>query len=206
MSENQDFDKLLQKAADLRGHFCMGLPLGLKMAQLGLKLLNMNNKEQKEYLIVYVETDKCQADAIQVATGCSAGSRKLKMMYYGKSAATFVDSRTGIGYRVVEKKDLTARATAQAVKDGILSAGEKLDSRPKLERAVLMNAFVKLAPDELFDSQQVKVALEPQLLVRHHARSFCSNCGEEIMSGMAVVQGDKILCRACLNGAYYQNV
>ena len=72
----------------------LGLPLGIKMAQMGLKLLNLTEEEKREYLVVFVENDKCPADAIQIATGCSAGSRKLKMLYYGKSAATFVDGRT----------------------------------------------------------------------------------------------------------------
>ena len=100
-----DFDGLLLKAAELRGHRCLGLPLGIKMAQMGLKLLNMTEEEKREYLVVFVENDKCPADGIQVATGCSAGSRKLKMLYYGKSAAAFVDGRTGKGYRVSSKKD-----------------------------------------------------------------------------------------------------
>ena len=100
----EDFEGLLQKATDLRGHRCLGLPLGIKMAQMGLKLLNMTEEEKREYLVVFVENDKCPADGIQVATGCSAGSRKLKMLYYGKSAASFVDARTGKGYRVVYKR------------------------------------------------------------------------------------------------------
>ncbi len=109
--ENKDeFDMLLQRAAELRGHLCIGLPLGLKMAQMGLKLLDMTEDEKSEYLVVFVENDKCPADAIQIATGCSAGSRKLRMLLYGKSAATFVDGTTGKGYRVVSKKDLMARA------------------------------------------------------------------------------------------------
>ena len=65
------------------------------MAQMGLKLLNMTEEEKREYLVVFVENDKCPADGIQVSTGCSAGSRKLKMLYYGKSVASFVDARTG---------------------------------------------------------------------------------------------------------------
>jgi formylmethanofuran dehydrogenase subunit E len=206
MTENkEEFDRLLQRAAELRGHLCLGLPLGLKMAQMGLQLLNLTEAEKKENLVVFVENDKCPADAIQIATGCSAGSRKLKMMYYGKSAATFVDATTGKGYRVVAKKGLMAPALELAVKDGIIKAGEKVEELSKLERKVMMNAFMKMTPEELFDFQAVRITWDsPLLSSRMEPRRFCSKCGEEIMSGMGVVQGDKTLCRACLRGPYYQ--
>ena len=48
------------------------------MAQMGLKLLNMTEEEKREYLVVFVENDKCPADGIQVATGCSAEAESLK--------------------------------------------------------------------------------------------------------------------------------
>jgi formylmethanofuran dehydrogenase subunit E len=208
MVENKDeFERLLQKAAELRGHLCVGLPLGLKMAQMGLKLLNMTEAEKKENLVVFVENDKCPADAIQIAAGCSAGSRKLKMVYYGKSAATFVDGTTGKGYRVVEKKDLMSRALSLAVKDGIVQAGEKVDAFSKLDRKIMMNAFLKLTPEELFDFQAVKVTWDaPLLSSRMEPRRYCSKCGEEIMGGMSIAQGDQTVCRACFKGAYYQNI
>jgi formylmethanofuran dehydrogenase subunit E len=208
MEESKDeFERLLQKAAELRGHLCLGLPLGLKMAQVGLKLLSMTEAEKKEHLVVFVENDKCPADAIQIATGCSAGSRKLKMMYYGKSAATFVDGRTGKGYRVIEKKDLMTRALDLAVKDGIIQVGEKVEEFSKLDRKIMMNAFMKLTPEEMFDFQAVKVTWDtPLLSSKMEPRSHCSKCGEEIMGGMGVVQGDQTVCRACLKGPYYHSI
>lgn len=202
-----DFEGLLQKAAELRGHLCLGLPLGIKMAQLGIKLLNLSEDEKGEYLVVFVENDKCPADGIQAATGCSAGSRKLKMLYYGKSAATFVDSRTGKGYRVVSKKDVTPRAIKLAVEDRLIKADEKVESMSKLERQVLMNAFMKMRPEELLDYQAVEVIWDaPLVSSRTEMPAFCSKCGEEIMSGMGVEKDGKVLCRACLKGPYYRSI
>ena len=200
-----DFEGLLQRATELRGHRCLGLPLGIKMAQMGLKLLNMTEDDKREYLVVFVENDKCPADGIQVATGCSAGSRKLKMLYYGKSAATFVDGRTGEGYRVVSKKDLNKRALELALKDNIVKAGDKVESMSKLERQILMNAFMKMTPEELLDFQAVKVTWDsPLTSSRMEPSTYCSKCGEEIMSGMGVPQGNKMVCRSCMKGPYYQ--
>lgn len=197
----------MQKATELRGHRCLGLPLGIKMAQMGLKLLNLTEADKREYLVVFVENDKCPADAIQVATGCSAGSRKLKMLYYGKSAATFVDGRTGVGYRVVSKKDLNARAFDLAVKDNIIRAGEKVEPMSQLERQILMNAFMKMTPEELLDSKKVKVTWDsPLISSRMEPATYCSKCGEEIMGGLGVMQNGKLLCRSCLKGLYFQPI
>ncbi|MGD6934183.1 MAG: FmdE family protein [Candidatus Bathyarchaeia archaeon] len=200
-----DFEGLVQKAAELRGHRCLGLPLGIKMAQLGLKLLNLSEEDKKEYLVVFVENDKCPADGIQIATGCSAGSRKFKMLYYGKSAATFVDGRTGKGYRVFSRKDFMPNALALAVKDNIIKSDEKVEAMSRLERKVLMNAFMKMTPEELLDYKAVQVSWDsPLISSRDNPAVSCFNCGEEIMSGMGVEQDGKVLCRACLKGPYYQ--
>jgi formylmethanofuran dehydrogenase subunit E len=208
MTENKDeFDNMLKRAAELRGHLCLGLPLGIKMGQLGLKLLNLTPEEKHEYLVVFVENDKCPADGIQIATGCSAGSRKLKMLYYGKSAATFVDGRTGQGYRVVSKKDLNARAMELGVKDGLIKPSEKVEEFSKLERKILMNAFMKLPIEELLDYRAVKVTWDsPLVSSRMEPAKVCSKCGEEIMGGLGIVQGNETLCRACVRGPYYQNL
>jgi formylmethanofuran dehydrogenase subunit E len=208
MTENkEEFEKLLQRAAELRGHLCLGLPLGLKMAQMGLKLLNLPEEEKREYLVVFVENDKCPADAIQIATGCSAGSRKLRMLYYGKSAATLVDGTTGKGYPLVAKKDQTALALELAIKDKLIQPDEKVEPCSKLERKILMNAFTKMSAEELLDFQAVKVTWDsPLLSSRMEPRQVCAKCGEEIMGGLGVVQDDQVLCRSCLRGPYFQNI
>jgi formylmethanofuran dehydrogenase subunit E len=202
-----DFEGLLQKASDLRGHRCLGLPLGIKMAQLGVKLLNLSEEDKQEYLMVFVENDKCPADGLQIATGCSAGSRKFKMLPYGKSAASFVDGRTGKGYRVVSKNDVNVRALALAVKDGIIAADEKVEVMSSLERHILMNAFMKLTPEELLDAQRIEIIWnDPLISSKSEPFVCCSKCGEEIMSGLGNRQDGKILCRPCLNGSYYKQV
>jgi formylmethanofuran dehydrogenase subunit E len=208
MTENQEeFEKLIQKAAELRGHRCMGLPLGIKMAQIGLKLLKMTDEESKENLVVFVENDKCHVDAIQVATGCSAGSRRLKMMPYGKSAATFVNKSTGVAYRVAEKKDLTKRALDLAIKDKLVGTDTKIEEFSKVEKTVLMNAFMKLPPEELFDVYPVRIVWDdPLVSPKRMPRKNCTKCGEEVRDGFAVEEKGKMFCRACAREAYYQRL
>ena len=202
-----DFDMLLQKAAGLRGHLCIGLPLGLKMARMGLKLLNMTEDERSENLVVFVENDKCPVDAIQIATGCSAGSRRLRIMLYGKSAATFIDRTTGKGYRVLSRKDLMARAIELGVKDNLVKPGEKVEELSKLERQILMNAFMKMSPEDLLEFQKVMIPLtSPLLPSKMGPREYCDQCGEEIMDGKGIAHDEKTLCKPCVDGYYYERL
>ena len=117
MTENQDakrdferpatdLDLLLQKAKAFHGEICAGIVLGTRMTMIGMRELGMNPMEKNRNLIVYVEIDRCIADAIQAITGCSLGHRTLKYRPYGKFAATYVDLKTGSAVRVnvLEKK------------------------------------------------------------------------------------------------------
>src|SRR5208337_5581144 len=117
MTENQDakrdserpatdLDLLLQKAKEFHGEICAGIVLGTRMTMIGMRELGMNPLKKNRNLIVYVEIDRCIADAIQAITGCSLGHRTLKYKPYGKFAATYINIKTGDAVRVsvVEKK------------------------------------------------------------------------------------------------------
>jgi formylmethanofuran dehydrogenase subunit E len=202
--EDKEFDDLLKESAKLRGHMCLGLPLGVKMGRLGLKLVGMEDPAKRGSLVVFVENDKCPVDGIQVTTGCSAGSGRLKMLDYGKSAATFVDGRTGRGFRVSTKQDFQRQAFRLGVRDGIVKPDEKVVPFSKLDREIVMNAFMKLSMDELLEYRAVKVKWNKPLMPNRTApTAFCDECGDEIMDGKGIPRGAKILCGSCAEGAYY---
>ena len=176
--ETPEFDKLLQKAIQLRGHLCSGLPLGIKMAQMGLKLLNMPEDAKSENLMVFVETDACPAEAIKAATGCSAENGKLKTVNYAKSAASFVDNKTGRGIRVTSKKNLIELALELAAKDNIIKSGEKVEKDSKLERQIIMNTYMKMPPEALLDYQAVRITwAEPFLSSKNTHKKCGCGCG-----------------------------
>ena len=101
-----DRDFLLAKAKEFHGDLCAGIVLGTRMTVIGMRELGMDPKIRNRDLIVYVEIDRCIADAIQAITGCSLGHRSLKYRPYGKFAATYVNIKNGDAVRVsvVEKK------------------------------------------------------------------------------------------------------
>lgn len=79
------FEELLAESGAVHGHICPGQVLGVRMAIRGcLELGIYRPKEEAKRLVVYVEIDRCAADAIQVVTGCKLGKRTMKYVDYGK--------------------------------------------------------------------------------------------------------------------------
>lgn len=72
------------------------------MAMAGLREIGITDPQGRsgEDLLVFVEIDRCAADAILSVTGCRPGRRTLKILDYGKMAATFVNLKTGKAVRV----------------------------------------------------------------------------------------------------------
>jgi len=204
LSGNEETDFLVNEAAKLRGHLCLGLPLGVKMGKQGLRLLHMEDKDNRDNLMVIVENNKCPVDGIQVTTGCTAGSRRLRVYDYGKSAAVFYDGRSGIGYRVTTKKDFLEHAIKLATKDGIIKEGEHVEELSQVERKVMMNAFTKMTEEELLESYEVRVSGKTSLLPNlTEPRTYCFRCGEEIMDGKGSKKNSGVVCHSCLYGPYY---
>src|SRR6266496_1216295 len=97
----ETLDELLERAEHSHGHMCAGQVLGVRMALLGCHLLGVEEPRGKDRkaLLVFVEIDRCAADAINTVTGCRLGKRTLKFFDYGKLAATFLNVKTGEAVR-----------------------------------------------------------------------------------------------------------
>ena len=92
--DHEFFEKLLASSVAAHGHLCAGQVVGVRMALLGLRLLNFEappTLPQLKRLLVYVEMDRCTGDAVAHTTGVKLGRRSLKFVDYGIMAATFVD-------------------------------------------------------------------------------------------------------------------
>ena len=92
-----DINEVLERCIAYHGHYCTGQSLGVRIAKKGLELVAP--EEQKD-LIVFVENDRCIADAVLIATGTRLGRRSLKYVDYGRMAATFVNLKKDIAWRV----------------------------------------------------------------------------------------------------------
>ena len=94
LRDHEFFEELLAASVAAHGHLCAGQVVGVRMALLGLRLLNFEappTLPELKRLLVYVEMDRCTGDAVAHTTGVKLGRRSLKFVDYGIMAATFVD-------------------------------------------------------------------------------------------------------------------
>lgn len=191
----KSFDEYLEMAATMhRGCVCPGQVLGTRMAMLGCELLGIDPPDQEKRLFVFVEIDRCLADAVAAVSGCRLGKRTLKYIDYGKAAATFYDQRTGRAVRVVARDDAREKVARYAAPD-----------MGKYEAQV--HAYRVMPAEELFVVHQVAVDIAPENRPgRPVSRVTCQQCGEGVNDRREVHVDGQILCRACANGAYYHTL
>jgi formylmethanofuran dehydrogenase subunit E len=190
-------DELLEECGRLHGHMCAGQLLGARMAVLGCRLVGVRDPRgaDRKKLIVWVEIDRCMADAVGAVTGVRLGKRSLKYLDYGKVAATFLNAETGEAVRVVALEE--SRSLADARHPEIES---------KKERQFL--AYREAADEELFKVERVEVEYgEMDAPGRPRSRVMCGRCGEGVNDGREVsVTEGSVLCRPCASGGYYRRL
>ncbi len=176
----------LEKAVAYHGHLCGGQIIGVRMARKGLELLGLSGKwgEELRDLVVFLEADRCMADAAYAVTGVTIGRRRVKVVPYGKTAMSFLDLNTGRAVRV------SARRTERP--------GPDVD---------LVAFWSRYRDEDMLQWQEVKIELaETELPGKPVATTVCQGCGEEVMDRREVVKDGRTLCRACAGEAYYRPV
>jgi formylmethanofuran dehydrogenase subunit E len=181
----------LERLKPLHTQLCPRQVLGARIGLHAADLLGLDAPRRDRRLLVFVETDGCLADGVAAATGCSVGRRTLRVVDYGKVAATFVDTDTGQAVRIVPHPDarqlaplfvpeITDRWTAQREGYQVMPTAALLRSEP-----------VRLA-------ESLAAALG-----RPEVRVTCSACGEEILYDREIAHSSGPICRACAGPAYY---
>jgi formylmethanofuran dehydrogenase subunit E len=142
-------------------------------------------------LLALVETDGCFADGGSVATGCWLGRRTLRLVDYGRVAATLIDTVTGRAVRLWPDPRARRRALAWA------------PNAPDRWHAQLAGYQV-MPVEDLLRVEWVRLrAPLPQLLGRPGVHVACSMCGEDILNGRELATPAGPICRACAAEAYY---
>lgn len=193
--------ELLQISSARHNHLCPRQVLGVRIGLRGLRELDLQGcanegryTNEGKRLLTIVETDGCGLDGIAVATDCAVGRRTLRVMDYGKVAATLVDTHSGRAIRVSPTPASRTLAYAYA------------PEAPSRWHAYL--AAYQIIPDqELLRIEEV--ALEQkveELISRPDARAVCERCGEEIINEREVIEDERVLCRTCASGGYYHTL
>jgi len=193
----QDFETLLEGSAKAHGHMCAGQVVGVRMAMLGCELIGLDEPSsmpQIKKIVVYIEIDRCAADAIAYVTGAKLGRRSLKFVDNGIMAATFVNLENDKAVRIVsteESRDLAAQY-APDIPD---------------KRQQQLEAYKRMPDDVLFRVQKVKVDVPVHDMPGpSRFKTRCERCGQVVRDKKEVLQGGKVLCKPCAYGAYFRTV
>ena len=163
--------EVIEKTIAFHGHSCPGLTIGLRISELAMQLLDIQNSTSA---VCVTETDMCGVDAIQFLTGCSFGKGNLIHKDYGKSAFTFYDRDAEKGFRAVFN-DAFAR--------------DEPSREDRIER--LLAADLK----DLFTTKEVAVPpVRPARILKSIA---CDACGEMTMESRIRLFDGKSFCIPC---------
>jgi formylmethanofuran dehydrogenase subunit E len=192
----QTFETLLHGSAIAHGHLCPGQVVGVRMAMLGCRLIGLDDptsQSQIKKLIIFIEMDRCTADAVAHVTGVRLGRRSLKFVDYGIMAATFVNIETDKAFRVLSTDESRSLVDAYAP--------EVVDKSSQQ-----LNAYKRMPDSVLFRVQRVRVALSDcDLPGPSRRKAICSRCGQVIRDGREIIVQGQQLCKPCTDGCYFSH-
>jgi formylmethanofuran dehydrogenase subunit E len=186
-----DLATYLDQSTALHKHLCPRQVLGARIGMYAAELLELELPQTNKRLVAFVETDGCFADGISVTTGCWFGRRTLRLMDYGKVAATFVDTQTDRALRIWPNPLARSRAA---------------DYAPSERRRwhMYLAAYQVMPTAELLRAEEVTLAISLAAIIsRPGVRVHCDQCGEEIINEREVRLGSQTLCRSCAGEHYY---
>jgi len=189
-------ESLLASSAAAHGHLCPGQVVGVRMAMLGCRLIGLDDpasREQIKKLIVYVEMDRCAADAVAHVTGVKLGRRSLKFMDCGIMAASFLNLETGRAFRVVSTEE--SRDLAH------LYAPEIPEKYPRQ-----IEAYRRMPDNVLFRVQEVRIEIrEADLPGRTRTKVACARCGQVVRDRREIMVHGVPLCAHCAGRSYFRD-
>lgn len=173
-------------------HLCPRQVLGVRMGLYAGELLGLQLPRTDKRLLVIVETDGCAVDGISAATGCRVGNRTLRVVDFGKVAATFIDVHTETCIRIAPS--VQARSLARAYSPNSTNRWD-----------AMLSAYQSMPVMDLLVFQHVQLDTPlAQILSVPGKKVKCEVCGEEIMNEREIVKNEMILCRSCAGDGYYR--
>lgn len=155
------------------------------------KLLSIGLPQNDKRLLVISEIDGCTVDGISVATNCWIGRRTLRIEDYGKIAATFIDTKTEVAYRIIPRPSIR-----RYCEDHVSNVKNRWQAH--------LVGYQLLADDDLLYAQRVELtqSLEKLISKKSH-KTKCSLCSEEINNEREVIHRGLPICKSCAGFSYY---
>jgi formylmethanofuran dehydrogenase subunit E len=191
----------MEESAARHHHLCPRQVLGIRMGLFGLQIMGFIDaqyeprfRNERKHLLTIVEIDGCGADGVAVATGCYVGRRSLRVVDFGKMAATLVHTKSGAAVRIVPQPDSRELAPTFAP-----------NARSRWH--AYLSAYQVIPDDLLMMAQEVTLTQSiAEILSKPSVRVKCEHCGEEILNEREIRQNEHLLCCSCAGAAYYREL
>lgn len=178
----------LNRSAMLHSKLCPRQVLGVRMARLACMLLGVDPALNRKSIYVYMETGHCAADGVMVVTGASPNNGLMRLVGYGKLAATFVLRSSGDTIRVSERYE---------------SRDIAMNIMPELPTwKAQRDAYQIMPDDQLFHWQHVLLNESVPVIAKKHSVT-CQHCGDRISEHAEVIVDGQTLCQICVGDAYF---
>ena len=188
----RSLEAILQESASRHKHLCPRQVLGARMALYASELLGLDLPRKDKRLLVIAETDGCTVDGLIAATGCHVGGRTLRILDFGKVAATFVDTHTENAFRLIPTP-----------KSRSLALDHVPNTRTHWE--AMLRGYQSIPNEDLLKVQSVRLDIPlAEIISKPGRKSECMQCGEEIINGREVTKDNLTLCRACAGDGYFR--
>jgi len=166
------------------------------MAMLGCRLIGLDNpksREQIKKLLIFVEMDRCTADAVAYVTGVKLGRRSLKFMDYGIMAASFINLATDKSFRIISTEE--SRDLCDVYAPGVEGKSQRQ-----------LSAYKRMPECVLFKVQKVYIDIpDIDLPGPTKQKTICSQCGQVVRDGREIIKKDQILCKPCSGNCYFSD-
>jgi formylmethanofuran dehydrogenase subunit E len=175
----------LEPLSRLHRLVCPRQVLGVRVALLAARALDVPFPQADKRSLVLPELDGCFADGLMVVSNCSVGHRTLRVVDLGKLAATVVDTATRRAVRVWPQPGIRVAACAYADGEARTWHAQRLGYARMPDSDLLFVECVPLPPEAA------------PLMGRWDTRTECSRCGEEVFNDRHIVLDGQAVCRTC---------
>jgi len=206
-----ELEKLLDKSAELHGHYCSHMALGVRATYAAFRELGIVESTGMEEILAVVECNNCFVDGIQAISGCTFGNNALIYKDLGKTAVTFIDRKKGKAVRVFVNYDPTAGTKTPEEEEAMELFERAVKKREQLapaERERMMELWTKLSfailrkpENEVFDVKKVKPSGVEYAPIFESIK--CSVCGEKVMETRIRTKDNKAVCLDCAQDNYW---
>jgi len=187
-------EMILAESAERHKHLCPRQVLGARMGLFAADLLRIELPLTDKRLLVIAETDGCAVDGLIAATACRVGSRTLRILDFGKVAATFTDTCTETSIRIIPSRQARSLTLEYA-------------SNARNHWEAMLLGYQTMPASELFIVQHVQLDMPlSQIISKPGKKAICEICGEEIINGREKLEDGVIHCRGCAGECYYHTL